>query len=275
MTCKQGGSMSANVALDINELVIPPSYSAGHYEVRMAETAIEIEQAQKLRYQVFYVEKQGEPSEAMRNIKKDFDEWDENGFHIIVVDKRSDDKVVGTLRLFCNLCLAPGQLFYTEQTFDMSGVKQHFQRSLELSRFCIDSNGRGGAILMLIWKYAMRFIHDNYIDVMIGCASFSGTNIDTHLPILSHLYQNHLAPESLRPKPKTDEFINLNKLANTVVEENQAQKLIPPLLRGYLKIGAKISDAAIIDRSFNTVYVAIYVESSGMKEQNPNLVNTL
>ncbi len=263
----------SNLAVEINDLLIPSVYRAGHYEVRLAETEEEVRAARRLRYQVFYEEKQGNPSKAMRAAKEDMDQWDENGFHIIVLDTREPFKVVGTLRLFYNIRLLAGQNFYTEETFDLSGIRAHFPKCLELSRFCIDPNGRGGAILMLIWKYAMSFIQDNQIDVMLGCASFSGISVPTHLPILSYLYQHHLAPASLMPKPKVPEYIDLNKVHHEYVEWVSAQKSIPPLLRGYLKIGAKISDAAIIDHSFNTVYVAIYVEANRMRDQNPNLVN--
>jgi putative hemolysin len=129
---------------------------------------------------------------------------------------------------------------------------------------------------MLIWKYAMSFIQDNHIPVMLGCASFSGTDVDSHLPILQYLYHHHLAEESLRPEPKARDYINLTTLYdssdNTSVNWDEAQKSIPTLLRGYLKLGAKISDAAIIDPIFNTVYVSIYVETQSMLKTNPNLV---
>jgi putative hemolysin len=141
-----------------------------------------------------------------------------------------------------------------------------------LSRFCIDSSGRGGAILMLIWKYAMSFIQDNNIPVMVGCASFSGTDEQQHLPILNYLYEYHLAEAALRPIPKVDNYIDLAALYQPNQSWGDAQKSIPTLLRGYLKLGAKISDAAIIDPAFNTVYVAIYVETEHMLTVNPNLV---
>lgn len=261
--------------LALDYLVVPPSTSAGRYTVRFANTVEEIHAAQALRYQVFYQENQGSPSDAMRAQKRDLDQWDDGGFHIIVVDNKTDDnmpKVVGTLRLFYNECLAEGQHFYTEETFDLSRLKEHFGRSLELSRFCIDSKGRGGVILMLIWKYAMSFIQDNNIPVMLGCASFSGMDVEKHKPILNYLYENHLAAEELKPVPKVDDYIDLNELYEPNPSWDDAQKSIPTLLRGYLKLGAKISDAAIVDSAFNTVYVTIYVETSSMLKSNPNLV---
>lgn len=258
----------------LDELIIPPSVSAGPYHVRFAENEDEVKAAQALRYRVFYDEKHGCPNDNMISAKRDIDEWDQAGFHIVVLDSRAEQQpaVVGTLRLFFNECLKPGQHFYTEETFNLDKLHGFYGRSLELSRFCIDSNGRGGVILMLIWKYAMSFLQDNHIDVMFGCASFSGTDVGEHQPILNYLYEHHLAPEFLRPVPRVDSYIDLNELYSANVNWKEAQKSVPTLLRGYLKLGAKISDAAIIDPAFNTVYVAIYVETKNMLQKNPNLV---
>jgi L-ornithine Nalpha-acyltransferase len=262
----------------LRNLQSPSATSAGPYTVRFAQTIDEIRAAQALRYRIFYQEKSGKPSAEMQAEQRDMDQWDEGGFHIVVLDARAEEQptVVGTLRLFHSECLEPEQHFYTEETFDLNRLKSHFGQSLELSRFCVDPDGRGGVILMLIWKYAMSFIQDNNIPVMLGCASFSGTDVNKHLPVLQYLYQHHLAEESLRPEPKVDEYIDLNalygKLDKSSADWEEAQKSIPTLLRGYVKLGAKISDAAIIDSAFNTVYVSIYVETQSMLKTNPNLV---
>lgn len=273
--------MNASTSLELDDcfdflqkLVIPEETKAGRYLVRFAQTEEEVHAAQALRYRVFYEEKHGAPNQKMVSVKRDIDQWDESGFHVIVLDTRAEQqpKVVGTLRLFFNECLKPEQHFYTEETFCLEKLHNFYGRSLELSRFCIDPKGRGGAILMLIWKFAMSFLQDNYIEVMFGCASFAGTDVQQHLPILNYLYQHHLAPEHLRPLPKGAEYIDLNTLCSPDADWQEAQTSVPTLLRGYLKLGAKISDAAIIDPAFNTVYVAIYVETKNMLQKNPNLV---
>ena len=258
----------------LEDLKVAPATNAGRYQVRFAANESEVGAAQALRYRVFYDEKQGNPSAEMIEAKRDIDEWDAAGFHIIVIDTKADVQpaIVGTLRLFFNECLKPEQHFYTERTFTLTKLHNFYGKSLELSRFCVDPNGRGGVILMLIWKYAMSFLQDNKIDVMFGCASFTGVNIDEHRPILNYLYEHHLAPEFLRPEPKVDDYVDLNAIYEANAMRADAQKSVPTLLRGYLKLGAKISDAAIIDPVFNTVYVAIYVETKNMLQKNPNLV---
>ncbi|MFT7222553.1 MAG: putative hemolysin [Cellvibrionaceae bacterium] len=258
----------------LEDLKTPSTIHAGRYQVRFAKTVQEIIAAQTLRYRVFYLENDGRPSAEKAAAKRDMDEWDERGFHIVVLDtdENAQQKVVGTLRLFFNQYLKPSQDFYTEETFDLVKLRRFYPRSVELSRFCIDSTGRSGVILMMIWKYAMTFLQDNYIDVMCGSASFAGTDVNAYRPILSYLYQYHLAPESLRPTPKTADYIDLNTLFEPNTSVQEPRKAIPTLLRGYLKLGAKISDAAIIDKVFNTTDIAIYVETKNMLQINPKLV---
>ncbi|ODS24611.1 hypothetical protein AB835_02465 [Candidatus Endobugula sertula] len=279
MTLSVSSNMLPKLAVNkgielLNTLVMPPATHAGRYTVRFAKDIQEVQAAQALRYRVFYKEMQGQPTEIIKAEQLDMDQWDEAGFHIIVLDSRAlqQPAVVGTLRLFYSECLESGQDFYTGKAFDLSLLKSHYSHALELSRFCVDSNGRGGVILMLIWKYAMSFIQDNHIPVMLGCASFSGTDETQHLPILNYLYEHHLAPEALRPKPKGAGYVDLAAFYEPNTAWEEAQKSIPTLLRGYLKLGAKISDAAIIDHVFNTVFIAIYVETRHMLEENPSLV---
>ncbi|MFT6388517.1 MAG: putative hemolysin, partial [Cellvibrionaceae bacterium] len=149
--------MSAIESIDIpdrfsflDSLAIQPATKAGPYEVRFAKSEAEVHAAQALRYRVFYKEKQGNPSKEMIEAERDIDQWDDSGFHIIVMDSRSEQqpKIVGTLRLFFNECLKPNQFFYTEESFDLTKLHNFYGRSLELSRFCIDPDGRGGVILM-------------------------------------------------------------------------------------------------------------------------------
>ena len=257
-----------------NELNYTASLKAGHYEVRLASSSSEIEAAQALRYRVFYKENSGIADEHMVSKEREIDEWDECAYHIIVTDKKANNEVVGTLRLVSNLNLASGQHFYTEKAFDLSKLHNNYKRILELSRYCIEPGGRSGAILLLIWKFAMKFIIDNQYQLMLGCASFPGQDVVQHEEILTYLYQNNLAPENLRPEPIVSNSVAISDLGNKTnnAQCDNAKKAVPTLLRGYLKLGAKISDTAIIDSQFNTVFVCIYVDAKDMLTDNHTLV---
>jgi len=249
-------------------------FKAGRYEVRFANSAEEVAAAQILRYQVFFSESDASPSAEMQAKQREQDEWDSAAYHIIVLDTKQEQQpaVVGTLRLTSHLRLAPEQAFYTESAFDLSCLKQHYQKVLELSRYCIHPEGRSGTILMLIWKFAMQFIVEHNYDVMFGCASFNGTDVEEHKDILSYLYQHNLASPHLMPKPVVDNHIYIPDLEIDNAAWDDAKQSVPTLLRGYLKLGAKISDTAIIDQHFNTVFVCIYVDAANMISDNSSLV---
>ena len=253
--------------------LIAGSMSAGHYDVRLAENEQELRAAQSLRYEVLYKESGGRVTREMLNTGREEDEWDEIAYHVIVLDRKNDNRVVGTLRLVSNEALVEGQSFYTEHAFDLSGLLEHYAKAMELSRACVSPDGRGGAILMLIWKFTMQFIEQNGYDVLFGCASFAGTDYTQHQEILSYLYHKHLAERELMPIAKDE--VNSVAIESFQIKpgEGESRGKVPTMLRGYLKIGAKISDRAVIDPVFNTTFVAIYVDAKDMFGSNHVLVN--
>jgi len=250
------------------------SFQAGPYLVRLAETRTDIEAAQALRYRVFYQENHGSPTQEMVAAGREIDEWDNNAYHIIVTNSKSDDAVVGTLRLVSNQRLNPGQEFYTEKAFNVDKLRNNYEKILELSRYCIAPGGRSGTILMLIWKFAMKFIIDNQYQLMIGCASFHDMDISKHTDILTYLHKHNPAPPHLCPIPKVDNHACLDEVSLDAdkVDWEAAKNAVPTLLRGYLKLGARISNCAIIDPVFNSVFVCIYVDAADMLRDNHTLV---
>ena len=250
-----------------------PSIQAGRLEVRFAASADELSAAQELRYKTLYIEAGGAPSEDMQRIGREQDEWDEIGIHVIVLDHSKDkNPVVGTLRLVSSLALMDGQGFYTEKAFDLKNLRSRYKKILELSRFCIDPEGRNGSILMLIWKFTLQFIVAEKFELMLGCASFQGKNVQQHRSILSYLYQNNLAPPECQSPPVTASHVKIEQLLQGQTDWADAKQAVPTLLRGYLKVGAKITDTAIIDPIFNTVFVGIYVDAHDMVVQNHTLI---
>ena len=265
-------ALSPRIFAQLTKL-IAGSMSAGRYDVRLAGTVQEVEDAQKLRYEVLFKESGGRITRDMLNTEREEDEWDEIAYHVIVIDRKAENQVVGTVRLVSGAALTDGQGFYTEKAFDLSKLRDHYDSTLELSRACVSAEGRGGAILLLIWKFTMQFIEQNQYDVLFGCASFSGTDYRKHTEILSYLYHKHLADEDLMPLPlahvKSVAIAEFQREPGKGKERGQ----VPTLLRGYLKIGARISDSAVIDPVFNTTFVAIYVDAKQMFKTNHVLVN--
>ena len=265
-------ALSPRIFAQLTKL-ISGGMSAGKYDVRLANSVKEVEAAQKLRYEVLFKESGGRITRSMLNTEREEDEWDEIAYHVVVVDRKAGDKVVGTVRLVSGAELKDDQGFYTETAFDLGKLREHYKSTLELSRACVSAEARGGAILLLIWKFTMQFIEQNGYDVLFGCASFAGTDYHKHTEILSYLYHKHLADAKLMPHPHP----RVNSIAIKDFQQEpgkgKARGQVPTLLRGYLKIGAKISDCAVIDPVFNTTFVAIYVDAKQMFRTNHVLVN--
>lgn len=264
-------------SLSANTFIFSDGYdtalSAGRYTVRFAHTRAELAMAQQLRYEVLYRESGGKPSEQMQQRRREEDQWDALGLHVIVSDNQANNggqpNVVGTVRLVPKNLL-DGKPLYTEMAFDLQRVFKRFHNALEISRFCIHPSGRQGSILRLIWKFALQYIYTRSFDVLIGCASFKGADISRHRDILSYLYDHHVAEVTAQPLARSDHAVRITDIYRPQSEWKQAQQSIPTLMRGYLKMGAKISDRAIIDPIFNTVFVCIYADTTELvKSQQP------
>ncbi|MDG1904642.1 MAG: GNAT family N-acyltransferase [Arenicella sp.] len=252
--------------------LVANSLNAGHYGVRLAQDQQEVQAAQHLRYEVLFKESGGSANPEMLNSELEEDEWDAIAYHVVVVDKKQADKVVGTIRLVSSTQLDESQPFYTEHAFNLDAVRAKYPKSLELSRACVSPEGRGGAILMLLWKFTMQFIEQNAYQVLFGCASFKGQDYSQHQDILAYLYEHHLASPELMPIVKDN--VNSVSIKRVVRERDESQSTgkVPTLLKGYLKVGARVSDRAVIDPVFNTTFVAIYVITADMFSSNHSLV---
>lgn len=248
------------------------SIQAGRFEVRFANSDSELKGAQALRYRTLFVEHGGRVTASMLETGREEDPLDGVAHHVIVIDREQENHpVVGTLRLVSNTALSADQRFYTEQAYNIDCLRSRYNKLLELSRFCIDPEGRSGAILKLIWKFTLQFIIAERFDLMLGCASFPGTDATKHQSILSYLFENNLAPEELRASAISSNNVRIDSFLSEDADWKDAKRSVPTLLRGYLKMGAKITDTAIIDPVFNTVFVGIYVDARDMVMQNNGL----
>ncbi len=240
---------------------------SGALEVRLAETEHEIEQAQRLRYAVFYEEMTAIPSPAMRESKRDFDKYDDVCDHLLVVDRDSHDDdgqplVVGTYRLTREQDAARAGGFYTASEYDLlpmiSGMPKG-TKYLELGRSCVLKSYRARpGTMQLLWKGLMAYVARFDIDVMFGCASLPGNDVDELALPLSYLHHFHPMPEDLRVRARAELFTDMNRLAADALDQRDGLRALPPLLKGYVRAGCMIGDGAVVDRQFGTTDVFIY-----------------
>jgi putative hemolysin len=210
--------------------------------VSWAKSEDEVKEAQRLRFKVF-----GEEMGA--NLPNhddglDVDEFDAYCDHLIIRDKDTL-RVVGTYRVLPPHKAQEIGKLYSDSEFDLSRLDHLRPRMVEVGRSCVHQDYRSGLVIMALWSGLAEYMHKNGYDIMLGCASipmsdgghfaasfYNSLNSDDMAPI-----ENHCFPKVPLP---------LSRLNGGLVVA------APPLIKGYLNLGAKICSAPAWDPDFNT-----------------------
>ena len=252
---------------DISPAVVEPGFGelrAGNLGVRIATSAAEIDAIKALRFRVFYCEMGAVPSALIAATGRDFDDFDDIADHLLVVDHDIGDGpegVVGTYRLIRDDAAAKAGRFYSADEYDIGPVVSFPGRVLELGRSCVDAAHRNRAVMQLLWRGIAAYVFQHGIDLMFGCASLPGTNPDDLAEELTYLYEKHLAPPALRPRALPKRYVEMRRLPPGTVDPRRALGALPPLIKGYLRLGGFVGDGAVVDHQFNTTDVAVVVKT--------------
>jgi putative hemolysin len=248
----------------------------GSLEVRLARKKSEIRQAQRLRYKVFYEEMSAVPGALAMLSRRDEDAFDKVFDHLLVVDRGDEtnghhwrrSRVVGTYRVLRQEVADRYDGFYTQCEYNIlpliqaKGVDYSF---MELGRSCVLKPYRNKRTLELLWQGVWSYVREHGVDVMVGCASFAGTDPSVHATALSFLHHHALAPEGWRVRAHEHLRVDMNMLPPAAVNARAALKALPPLIKGYLRLGAYIGDGAVIDHQFGTTDVLIILPVEAIK----------
>ncbi|MGZ9096942.1 MAG: GNAT family N-acetyltransferase [Micavibrio sp.] len=238
--------------------------TADSVTVRLAQSDAEIEAAQELRYKVFYEEFGAAPTPDMARLKRDFDKYDAHADHLIVVDETRGPKntrIVGTYRLLDrNVAEKHGQ-FYTSGEYNIDPILKSGASVLELGRSCVLPEFRTRPVLQMLWQGIADYVLEHDIEMLFGCASFPGTDVKALARPLSYLYHYHLAPPELCPVALPGRYLPMNVIAKEDLNPKEILGELPPLIKGYLRIGSLIGDGAVIDEQFNTTDVCIMLHT--------------
>lgn len=235
----------------------PHIHRHGQLDVRIAMSEQEIAAAQALRYRIFYEEMGATPTPQMEAARRDIDPYDLLCDHLLVIDHGLDGTphVVGTYRLLRQVVAETHGGFYSAQEYDLSPLLAGAGQLLELGRSCVAAAHRNSATISLLWRGIASYLATHGISHMFGCASLPGANPDLHAAELSLLWQKHLAPPSLRARAL--DHVPMDRLAPGSYDRIAAQRALPPLVKGYLRVGAMVGDGAYVDSQFNTVDVFV------------------
>jgi len=243
---------------------------AGNLGVRLAETAAELDAVQALRYRVFYAEMGALADAQTVATERDVDMFDAVADHLLVVDHDLGEgamSVVGTYRLIRQPAAARLGRFYSAGEYDISVLETFPGQLLELGRSCTDAAYRSRAVLQLLWRGIAAYVFHYGIDLMFGCASLHGTDPDALAPELTYLATHHLAPPGIRPRALEALYVDMRRCDARTLDQRAALMRLPPLIKGYLRLGGFVGDGAVIDRQFNTTDIAVVVQTDLVTEK--------
>jgi L-ornithine Nalpha-acyltransferase len=242
----------------------------GPLEVRLARHKRDVRRLQRLRYHVFYKHGRAVADIATRFTRRDKDSFDSICDHLMVVDHSARpltvgrSPVIGTYRLLRQDMAEKHGGFYSAEEFDISGLlrRQSESRFLELGRSCVLPSYRTKRTIELLWRGVWSYVQEQHVDVMIGCASLEGTDISRLARPLSFLHHFARAPDAWCAAAHSLRRVEMNRMPKKEIDVKAAWHELPPLIKGYLRVGAFVGDGAVIDPKFGTTDVLIIMPVS-------------
>ena len=235
----------------------------GNLETRIARSVTEIDAAQAVRYRVFAEEMKATLSPDAVRRKRDIDAWDMVCDHLLVLDTAiegdAEEQIVGTYRLLRQDVAAVSGGFYSQSEFDVEAlISRHpDKRFMELGRSCVLPAYRTKRTVELLWQGNWAYSLKHGIDVMFGCASFHGVVPEEHALALSFLHHNVLAKDEWSVSARPELLRTMDLMPSEGIDARKALSALPPLIKGYLRLGAMIGTGAVVDHAFNTTDVLI------------------
>ena len=242
---------------------LPKTLAAiGELDVRLAATKAEIRRAQKLRYRVFFEEGRAKADATARIIRRDVCRFDRVCDHLIVVDKsvaRIDGKptVVAACRLLRDDVAAANFGFYSAGEFDVASLiaRHPGERLLELGRACVAPAYRSNKrAIELMWRGIWAYARHCRADAIFGCASFSGARPAAHAAALRFLRGAGGSDPLWDVDAVEGRAADLGPACETF-DARAALRALPPLIKGYWRLGAKFGPQAVVDDEFDVTDV--------------------
>lgn len=226
------------------------------FQISWTSNPKEVKEAQRLRFKVF-AEEMGASLPAHPE-DLDIDEFDAYCDHLLIRDQETL-KVVGTYRVLPPHKAAEIGRLYSDSEFDLSRLNHLRPKMVELGRSCVHADYRSGAVIMALWSGLAQYMQKHDYEIMLGCASIpmaDGGHFAASL--YNSLSNDQMAPVENHAFPRLP--LPLERLNGGLQVEP------PPLIKGYLKLGAKICSAPAWDPDFNTADVLTMLRLS---EINP------
>jgi putative hemolysin len=225
------------------------------YTLLVATDGDQVRAAQRLRYSVFA----GELGATLPGDGVDIDEFDAFCDHLIIREEPSGT-VVGTYRMLPPHRAAEAGRFYSEGEFDLAGLSQLRGALVETGRSCVHPDHRTGAVINLMWAGIARYMHLHGYRWLAGCASVPlADGGETAAGVWDLAQRRHLAPPAWRVRPRNPWPVRpatagdgQSGVCGGLARQSSSAKVnVPPLLKGYLRLGAWVCGAPALDPDFD------------------------
>ena len=222
------------------------SVSNSLIQVSWAKHQDEVREAQRLRYSIFATEMGARLPVTLEG--HDIDLFDDYCEHLLVRDAVSQ-QVVGTYRVLTPAQAKRAGSTYTDTEFDLTRLRHIRERMVELGRSCVHTDYRHGGVILSLWGALFEFMSRNQLDTMIGCASIPMLHSGMISGDVAASVWQQLKSEAL----SSVEFHVRPRLPLPIDELNSQLNVEPPaLIKGYIRLGAKVLGAPAWDPDFNT-----------------------
>jgi putative hemolysin len=229
-------------------LLQAPTRTGSSYTLRLAADADEVARAQRLRYQVFAEELGARLRSPLPGY--DIDAFDAECDHLIISEDTTGD-VVATYRL-----LPPGRMpaRYGDTEFDLAGLEPIGRQLVEAGRSCVRADHRDGGAINLLWAGIARYMHLHNHRYLGGCASVG-------------LADGGATAAAIARKPATSAYRVTPHLPWISPDVEPGPAVVPPLLRGYLRLGAQISGPPAYDPEFDCADFYVLLDTHAISER--------
>lgn len=233
-----------------------------NFTIKLAETDKEKRGFQDLVDDIFFSEKDYNANSPER--KESIEKINPNCDLMIAIHNETQ-KVIGTYRLIQRKHAEKIGKFYTADEFDLSNILKYNGNILEFSRACVAKDFRSGGAIQAIWQGLGNYLKENKIDLLFGIPSLEGQDVNEYKETLSYLYHFHQAREEIQYRPKN--YTSMNLISKDQINEKESFQKLAPLVKGYLRIGAKIGDGVSVDPEFNSISFGLLIELSKANPQ--------
>jgi putative hemolysin len=248
----------------------------GNLQARLARNSSEVAAAQEVRFRVFYDELGAKRHYVHALEQRDADRFDAICDHLLVLDTTlpgpEHRQIVGTYRLLRQESALAAGGFYSDEEFELESLMARHpdRRFLELGRSCVLPEYRSKRTVELLWQGIWAYCRIHGIDVMTGCASFHGTVPAAHAEALSLLAHNFRPDAEWDVRAVASRYRSMDLMPSEAVDVRRALAAMPPLIKGYLRIGARFGDGCVVDADFGTTDVFVVLSTDWIADRYIN-----